>query len=199
MERKLWGLFSGAQLTVMFVSVMAVAVPGTLWAVAASNVAITDTATGKTAAVNSTRRLYVTDSLLDQGVTPASFVHGSRSGSAGSGCQTLAAPPSGKALVAREVKVDVYQNPSPGNGQFVEIFAGTTCSTPIEDVNAPSIGHFIVPFDPGFATTSGISFQVGGSVAAELYFDGYLVPAGQVPSSGLLAPVGRQLSSTQRR
>jgi hypothetical protein len=79
----------------------------------------------------------------------------------------------------------VYQDPSPGISQLVALYDDTTCSDLIADVNPPTIGETVLPFDPGLAIAAGsaLSMITNGSVAAEVYTDGYSVPANQVPAA----------------
>jgi hypothetical protein len=118
---------------------------------------------------------------------PSAYVH--RFGFDNSStCTVIAQPPTGKAMIVRDVRIDVFQDPSPGISQLVALYDDTTCSDLIGDVNPPTVGETVLPFDPGLgiAAGSGLSMITNGSVAAEVYTDGYSVPSNQVPA----APAG---------
>jgi hypothetical protein len=102
-----------------------------------------------------------------------------------SSCTVIAQPPTGKAMIVRDVRIDVYEDPSPGISQLVALYDDTTCSDLIADVNPPTIGETVLPFDPGVGIPAGssLSMVTNGSVAAEVYTDGYSVPSNQVPAT----------------
>jgi hypothetical protein len=87
--------------------------------------------------------------------------------------------------IIRNVKVDVFTDPTPGAGQRVDIFAGNACGILVADVNPPGVGVTLWPFDPGVAIPAGssLSVNVAGAVQAEVYADGYTVPAAAVPAT----------------
>ena len=126
--------------------------------------------------------------LAVQQVEPTSFFHSTTLGfTHASGCVLIAAPPSGKALIVHEVRIDAYADPSPGESQNVVMYAGTDCTGAIiGDVNPPSLGATTVPFDPGLAVPSGsgLSANINGNVAVEVYVDGYSVASSVAPAVG---------------
>ncbi len=71
-NRKLFGLFSGAQLTCMVCA--AIVTPGAVYAVTFTSVVITDPGTGKQAAVDSGRRLYTYDPVAGLANNPVNLV-----------------------------------------------------------------------------------------------------------------------------
>jgi hypothetical protein len=118
---------------------------------------------------------------------PSAYVH--RFGFDNSStCAVIAQPPTGKAMIIRDVRIDVFQDPSPGISQLVALYDDTTCSDLVADVNPPTVGETVLPFDPGLGIAAGsaLSMVTNGSVAAEVYTDGYSVPSNQVPA----APAG---------
>lgn len=150
---------------------------------AAGDVNITDpNATTRAAKVDVGNRLAV------QQVPPATYFHAANTDvTTANGCVVLATPPAGKALIIREVRVDVWKDPSPGQGQYVGIYANASCTLPdVSEVNPATIGQTIVPFDPGLAVPSGsgLSVLVGGSVGAAVYVDGYRVDSSVAPEAG---------------
>src|SRR5262245_36370971 len=118
---------------------------------------------------------------------PGNWFHATRFGiDQGTGCTLVAEPPPGKALVVRQVRVDTYADPTPGPGHAVVIVVGSSCVTGVVgDVNPATVGQDIMTFDPGLGVPAGshlLAF-VTGALQAEIYTDGYLVPAKQVPAT----------------
>jgi hypothetical protein len=186
MDGRRWGPFSGGHLVAMFgFLVLAIALPGSLWAVDAfQNVAIENPTTGVKAAVDRSRRLVVSDPINDQSLVPSNFFHQGVLGTTASfGCRAVGTVPPGKALVARQVRLNISADPSPGAANDVQVFDDPTCFRFLADVSPPTIGQVVIPLDPGAVTTSGLSIKVGGSIVAEAEVDGYLVSAGQVTST----------------
>ena len=170
-----------------------IALGGTAFAAGATVVNIADPTTpAYVAHVNSKGQLQVgggpvtvTNTVPTELAPPSAYVHGTAFDLAGGdGCTELATPPSGKAMIVREVKISVSSDPSPG-GAFVAIYADTSCSTLVADVYPPTIGETTLPFDPGLGipAKSGLSVVVAGSIQADVYMDGYSVPSGSVPAA----------------
>jgi hypothetical protein len=161
--------------------VAAVVVLGAAAMTAATQVNIVDpTIPARVAHVDAGNRLAV------QEVPPSTFFHALAVMPA-PGCRTLAIVPAGKALIVRQVRIDVYADPTPGNGQNVRIYPNPTCSAPaVADVNPPNIGVNTVTFDPGLVIPEGSEFsaEVAGSVAGEAYVDGYTVAPSVAPLAG---------------
>jgi hypothetical protein len=125
--------------------------------------------------------------LAVEEVPPTSFFHAVLFGTTStSGCVVVAQPPAGQALVVRQVRIDVFQDPTPGNGNYVQVSGDGTCSNPVGDVNPPTVGQSTMSFDPGVAIPAGgaLSAVIGGAVQAEFYVDGYTVGAGVLPAAG---------------
>jgi hypothetical protein len=111
----------------------------------------------------------------------------------GRGCVTIATPLSGKAMIVRQVRINVIADPSPGVGQVVELFRGASCNISlVGEVNPPTVGQTVVPFDPGLGIPSGsaLSAIVVGSVRAAVWTDAYTVSAGSVPNTSDVGPAG---------
>jgi hypothetical protein len=123
---------------------------------------------------------------------PTAFYHTAAFGL--SSTTAFATPPAGKALIIRSIQVDVFNDPTPGEGQHMHVYADATCSTPVADVNPPGIGVTVLPFDRGVAIRagSGMSASVGGKVGAEIFVDGYTVPASAVPAAAHVHVKGAQ-------
>jgi hypothetical protein len=129
----------------------------------------------------------VTNTVSTELATPSAYINSSVASVIGdSSCVEVAAPPSGKAMIVRDVIFNVVQDPSPGVGQHIVIFPDANCSgSAVADVNPATIGEITLPFDPGLGIRagSGLSAVAQGSVGAELYLEGYAVPSSQVPAT----------------
>ena len=140
---------------------------------------------GKRAQVTGANQLQTAEATPSQFRAINFFVVGS------SGCDTIFTAPSTKGFVLKQALFDVWANPTPGAGEFVAIYGEPTCSNPVALINPESVNGYVVPFEPGFAVKSGSSLYgtTGGSVAADLYLLGYLVPKSAVPATTSVARV----------
>ena len=93
------------------------------------------------------------------------------------GFAKVATTPSGLALVVTMIHLDVWDDPSPGTGNYV-VFLST---------NPGSIGEIDVPLEPGLGIPSGDALcgVEGGKVQAQAWVSGYTVPSGDVTSGPL--------------
>jgi hypothetical protein len=148
------------------------------------------TTTANKAHVTSSGDLEITGTVTTQQSKAADFFHQSTLDISTSKCTTIATPPSGKALIIKEVRVDVFADPSPGARQNVPIFTGS-CITEVGDVNPPTVGQFVVPFDPGLGIPAGtvLSAFCKGQLFCEIFVDGFVVDSDVVPSDGVTASV----------
>jgi hypothetical protein len=124
-------------------------------------------------------------------VPPVSYYHnGTFTLDAASGCTMIAAAPEGKALIVRQVRIDVYADPSPGSNNYVALYADSACLTVVGDVNPGALGQTIVSFDPGVSIPQGSAMyaSLSGAVQAETYVDGYSVDPTVAPSANVTAP-----------
>jgi hypothetical protein len=141
-------------------------------AVAAGNVGIIGS-NGNTAKVTTSGSLQVAEA------TPAAFKEFIRFGITGATCMKVATVPAHKGFVLKEATVDVWDDPSPGAGQDVELFTTKTCSgsSVIFDVNPGSVGAYQYAFEPGFGVAPGHSLYATafGSIGAETYLNGFYV------------------------
>jgi hypothetical protein len=185
--------------TILGAIALFVALGGTALAATATVVNIADPTTpSRIAHVTSSGQLQtsgstsVTNTVSTELAAPNTYVHRAVFDlTTSSNCDEIAAPPSGKAMIVREVRINVDEDPSPGSGQDIAIYDSADCSgsTEVADVNPPTVGETIVPFDPGLGVpaNSVLSADVGGSVAAQVYTDGYSVASSQVPATGVTA------------
>jgi hypothetical protein len=122
--------------------------------------------------------MTVDGTVTAQRAPTAAFFHSPLRNVSTSTCTPIVTPPGTKALIIRGIRVDTYTDPSPGPSQFVAIYQTSDCTRVVAEVNPPSVGQTVVPFDPGLGVPNGasLSANVGGSVAAEVFVDGYTVP-----------------------
>ena len=141
---------------------------------------------------------------VDEGVTTriaatGAFFHAIRT--VGTGCVTLAAPPSGRALVIQQIRVNTFVNPTPNSGNWVAVWLGANCvGTVVATLNPSTLGVTTIPLGPGFAIPQGqvLSTKTFNSVQAEVYADGFSLPAAQVPPvSDVVAESGRISTQVQ--
>jgi hypothetical protein len=172
--------------TVVAGAALFTALGGTGLAATGSLVNIADgTDAARIAHVNAHGGLQVAGTVTAQLATPANYLHsGLLNLTSASGCVHLTTAPMGEAIIVRQVRFDIFANPSPGVGQTVHIYEDPNCLTLVADVNPSGLGEVIVPFDPGLGIPAGssLSTDATGSVKAEAYMDGYLVPSAQVPA-----------------
>jgi hypothetical protein len=118
-------------------------------------------------------------------VEPTAFYHRTTLGIGT--CTPVAVPPKGKALVIRQVRLNVYQNTTPGAANNVLLYKGADCliANIVADVNPPTVGLFVVPFDPGLGIPHGkkLFATQQGNVIAEVYVDGYKIPDSSLPAA----------------
>jgi hypothetical protein len=128
----------------------------------------------------------VTNTVTTQLAPPSAYLHSVSFGLTSSrGCVVLTHPPANKAMIVRDVRVDVFSDASPGPSENVEIFRDTTCSQTVADMNPATVGETVLPFDPGLGipAKSGLSAFAGGAVQAEVYTDGNSVASSAVPAT----------------
>jgi len=173
-----------------------IALGGTAIAATATIVNIADPTTpANKASVDARGHLVVGDGsgalsvdgvVIAQAAAPNTIFHSGHNvgGEGNAGCITIATPPAGKALIVREVRVNVYKNPKPGSSK-ITITRGKGCGDALAgDVSPPTVGQTVVPFDPGYIVpyTSVLSAYTGGQLEANLYVDAYTVAASAVPA-----------------
>ena len=110
----------------------------------------------------------------------------------GSGCVRAYTAPPGYSFVLTDLELDTYADPTPGNGQLVSVDVDRghgPCSGTLMDINPGSVGVTDVPITPGFVIPAGRSISTSslGTIGAELFGQGYLVPSAAAPHQTLLA------------
>jgi hypothetical protein len=183
MNRKLWGLFSGTHLTIMFVAAMAVMLPSALWAVnTLGYVAIQDPFNGKKSHIDDNRRLWVLDQLAMYQRNPANFVHvfGSSSGS----CVTVYTVPAGKALIIQTIVGYMHNGMPAGNPQEFDLYEGANCANFIGALISDRAHETVTEtFASGIAIPAGSVVSAFGISNGSFEIYGYLVPASLVPAN----------------
>jgi hypothetical protein len=178
--------------TVLGATAVFIALGGTAFAAGATVVNIADpTNPANVAKVDASGKLQtsgsVTNTVNTELTAPSAYLHTATFGlNSSQGCVTFATPPSGKAMILREVRIDVFSLTATGPAQNVVIDTGARCDgSPVADVNPATVGETVLPFDPGLGIKagSGLSGFVDGTVQAEVYTDGYSVPSAAVPST----------------
>jgi hypothetical protein len=181
MLRKTWGPFTGTQLTMMFIALMLVMAPGTLWAVAAyTNVAIQDPVTGKKSYVDKGRRLWVYNPITGADEVVSQFVR--FRGLFGSACYPITTPPPGKGLVITSAHI----SSNGSEASYAVLYTGSSpCESPVGVAYFVGPGTTPLSFEPGVVVPAGHSLwaYTGPPTGAEVFGTGYLVPAAWAPAS----------------
>ena len=199
MRTRLFGVFSGTQLTVIATALLlALSVPATTFAAHASKVAIAnakgaakvkkgrlqvDAAIGSpiTGAVTVTNPVTVSGTLSTRPAAPADLFR-SANINVGNSCQVVTTVPAGKALILVSLTVDVPT--APASGSFVGVFANGNCTaTPAADlaiVSPVGLGPVDLTFGAGVLIPAGssVSTVTVGSLTAHVLTYGYYVNAG---------------------
>lgn len=172
------------------IAVAVVAAPtGAAVAAAVTKVMITD-AQGDNAQVTKANQLQVAEAPA---TAVRSFAHFGVSG----GCYAIAKAPKTQGLVMDQVTIDVWENSSPGSGNYVSLHTDATCTSyPVRLVNPGGIGPVVVEFPHGLglAPNKRLYATAAGNVDADIYSSGYLVPKSAVPSSLGTSYVGKPIS-----
>lgn len=160
---------------------------GTLVYAAATQVNITDpTATTRGAKVEPGNRLAV------QEVAPTTYFHYATIGVPTDGCKTVATTPSGKALIVRQVRTNVFGTVT---NNYFGLYVGAGCpfSGIVSDVEPAVSGQNTVTFDPGVVIPSGsvLSALNGGpgGMTLNVYVDGYTVATSVAPAASQMIEV----------
>jgi hypothetical protein len=128
-----------------------------------SPVTIVDPKTSANGAhVTSDGELEITGGVTTQQANPAKFFHQTTLGGFSAGaCAPIATPPAGSALIIKQVRINVTAQGQPGATQAALIFVGNsaegTCAANSQfgQINSPTVGQYVVPFDPGLGIPTG--------------------------------------------
>jgi hypothetical protein len=116
--------------------------------------------------------------LAVQDVPPTSYYHSA--GLTIGDCTQIAAAPPGKALIVRQVKLNVFNADTPAS-----IYANADCSLAgiVGNTTVPVVGHDTITFDPGLAIPSGGVLSAHNNTANPMnaFVDGYTVASGVAP------------------
>jgi len=177
----------------------AIALPGSLWAVSVTNVAITDPSTGNRAKVDTAHELSVTDRLTDQRVTATNLVSFFSFGFSSS-CANFYTIPAGKALIV--TSATFYMKGPGGTDSELYVYnqancGGTPFASAISDRKAETVVNVLgsgYPIPGGRVISVGANADNGSGV--QVY--GYLIPAAQLPTTTTAPVHGSSLSKTLR-
>jgi hypothetical protein len=219
MLRNAFDSLTGTHITIMVVSLLAcVGFSGSLVAaVAYTNAALYDPATGRRGFFDANRALRVSDaagpltvdglvrvadgsgpltvdgSVIANDAAPANFFRISMD--VPGSCTAIVTPPRGKAAIVDSFMVDTWilTGDSPGSGKYVGLSVGPTgnCNSRLIDINPPGIGFLTIPFRPGIAIPNGWSLHAtSAGIASQILLLGRYVAAATVP-----VPTAAQASS----
>lgn len=152
------------------------------------------TTAANVAKVSSGGSLQISGSVTATPTAAVNYLRGAAFGLSSTSCHAVLSPPTGKAMIVTEVVIDTFNDPTPGSGQAVGIWVGSgACSQEVADVNPPTVGAAVIPFEPGLTVPAGstLSVDVRGGIQAEAFVYGYSVSSTSVPpiaESGASAP-----------
>jgi hypothetical protein len=158
--------------------VLAAAVPGTLWAVTAQNVALQDPSSGITAAVDGARRVLVTETA------PSTLVR--ILASANASCFNAYTVPAGRSLILKSATHFLHGISTAGTDVESIVYPDANCSGSLIAAAVSDRVHDTVDesFGAGIPIPSGRTISsVGFNNAGTLMIYGYLGPASNVPAS----------------
>jgi hypothetical protein len=182
-----WGPFTGGQLTVMVCVIAVVALfPVGAWALAFSNVAITDPGGVNQAKVSAAGNLNVTGSVTANNAAATNLYQ--RTGFPNFGSYApVAAPPANKALVVTSLNVDVYGSGAMAVTLYVSATDGSCAalsSALVGLFDSAAIGVTSIPIPSGLVIPANRALCARSSApainAAVMTF-GYLVAASAAP------------------
>jgi hypothetical protein len=177
-DRKLFGLFSGAQITLLLCA--AILTPGAVYATAAlTAVAITEPGSGKQSYIDGSRRLYTYDPIAGYANNPANIVNIAYSSTS---CGNMYTVPTGKALIIKSATINYYLGTS-GTDNYVYL------ETPIQQIvgfdSAGAVDERNFSLGSGVIVHSNIVIScVKSNSYSIISIQGYLVPSGAVPALG---------------
>lgn len=134
-------------------------------------------------------RVDIGNRLAVQDVPPSTYFHAGIGVGSGTFCAHLAGPPSGKALIVRQVRVSVLSQGSATGYPYVLFYTGTNCNVgPVGEILPNAVGGqpIVVTWDPGLAIADGefIGVLDSSSYNVDVYLDGYTVASSVVPVAG---------------
>lgn len=135
---------------------------------------------------NRAARVETGGRLAVQEVPPAAFFHSGAILSSAGACVQLATAPAGKAVVVRQVRVNVTDIGAIGGNNTVVIFFGAFCNETVGTVSPNTVGLSTITFDPGLVLPAGgtLAATAFGSPKADVNADGYTVDASVAPTVG---------------
>jgi hypothetical protein len=141
---------------------------------------------GNAANVTSDDQLEITGLVTTQQAAQGNFFHQTTfEPFTRATCTTIASAPAGfAALIIKQVRINVVTEGQPIASQNAQIFVGNaingSCGAAgqVSQINPPTVGQYVVPFDPGLALTPGsvLEAECTGAAVCQAYVDGFLVP-----------------------
>jgi hypothetical protein len=100
------------------------------------------------------------------------------------GCVKIFTSPAGSSFVLQSASIDIWQDPTPGEFNNVQLATTSGCSTGFADDHAPSLGSTQFAFGNGIVIPAGMSVyaRVSGAIGCEIYGYGYTVPVADAPT-----------------
>lgn len=183
-ERKLFGVLSGAQLTI--IGALAIVAPGAVYAVTYTSAGVTDPVTGKLSAVDAGSRLAVYDPIAGYEKNPANLLQISGAYvSNGLTPTNVYKVPTGKALILTSVTFAHTDYPNKENHGLLfqtncNLFS--TYGGFIAGYNdAVPDGAYYSDLGSGYFLRSGDCIVLDTGTAANVFLEGYFVPEAAVP------------------
>ena len=178
-ERRLFGLFSGAQVTAMVCA--ALIAPGVVYAASYTYVVLTDPVTGHQALVDPTRRLSVYDPIAGYSNDPANLVvlAGNCTPNATKNIFTV---PAGKALILKTLHM-AYADGTANFKNYVYFIDNNSGIYISQFYDLTAVQTFQSDFGSGFYIHAGDGFSCQSSVTASFTTYGYYVPSTAVPAN----------------
>jgi hypothetical protein len=130
--------------------------------------------------------------------TPGSFLVFNRNGliSGLDNCLPLTTNVGTRGYVIKQVVFNVFDNPSPGQGDYIALYADSSCTSVIAiQTPAPVVSTSVFPIDPGYAIQAGGGLwgEVFGQLQGGVTAYGYTVPASDVPFATINSSRGPSL------
>ena len=177
-DRKLFGLFSGAQVTLLLCA--AILAPGAVYATTAlTSVVITEPASGRQSWIDGSRRLYTYDPVAGYANNPNNIVNITAFPKPRTSVSIYTVP-TGKALIIKSVTI-TYNQGTAGYDNYCEISVIHTLIR-MDDNNESDVRSF--NYESGIVVGSNQGLWAYATPDSGIFVQGYLVPSTAVPAAG---------------
>lgn len=190
-DRKLFGIFSGAQITIL--GALAIITPGAVYAVTYTSVVVTDPVTGKQALVDAGRRLYVYDPIAGYANNPQNLVQISGSTAPTNSYIVIYTVPVGRALILKSANLSYYGGAA-GADNYAYFKTSGNFITGYDQPNTS--GVLSSNLGSGYYIHSGDTISYYSTTDIAFSLEGYLVPATAVPLAGTPQSAEQSVSVT---